>query len=240
MKGKWLLTVSLLAATSLASVSADSIAFRRKVLATKDLLGYWPFESSFIDLTANANDARVVGNPAMVTFCPGVNGGQALQLDNTGSTDKGNFVEVPAPIGSIFDAPKFSVVVWAKVTKPRPNVDGDQWNCPVCRTSLWYVSLNSVEQSGSTLSQFVVSIYSPANPNSSGTDQVRDDTAGPFAKKDEWHQYRRECLFFLSQGETMVAFALEGGLGLLFGAGARFRAGGRLGFEFLNLRFGQN
>ena len=78
MKGKWILTVSLLAASSLTSVSADSIAFRRKVLSTPGLIGYWPFEDSLIDLSPNANDGHVKGDPAAITFGPGINGGRAL------------------------------------------------------------------------------------------------------------------------------------------------------------------
>jgi hypothetical protein len=217
VKGSLLVALSLLAATSLSSVSADSIAFRKKVLATKDLLGYWPYESSLIDLSPSANDAKVVGDAAKVTFGPGANGGQALQLDNTASTATGNFVTVPAPIGSIFDVPKFTALVWAKVRTPRPPVDSDQWNAPFCRTSLWYISLNSADRTGTTLSQFVVSIYNPANPNGDGTGQVRDDDAGPFLKKDEWHQYAlsydgAKVLGYLD-GSQVLTQDYDGGVG---------------------------
>src|SRR5438876_677863 len=107
--------LSLLAATSLSSVRADSVAFRKKVLATPGLIGYWPFEDSLIDLTANANDARVQGNAAAITFGPGINGGRALKIENPDAG--GNFVDVLSPPGSIFDAPKFTVVTSAILTK---------------------------------------------------------------------------------------------------------------------------
>jgi hypothetical protein len=188
VKGRWILALSLLAATSLSSVRADSIAFQKKVKETSGLIGYWPFENSFSDLTANANDARPAGkNPTAITFCPGVNGGQGIQIDNP--EDQGNFVEVPTPIGSIFDSKNYTILTWARVAKPREPTDDDQWNSLVDRNSLWYMSLNSTTRDNEVVSQFVVRIYDASSPAGGGTPQIRDNDAGPFAKKNEWHQY---------------------------------------------------
>jgi concanavalin A-like lectin/glucanase superfamily protein len=185
VKGRWILALSLLAATSLSSVRADSVAFRKKVLATPGLIGYWPFEDSLIDLTANANDARVQGNAASITFGPGINGGRALKIDNPDTG--GNFVDVNSPPGSIFDAPKFSVITSAFLTKTADPASGD-WNSVFDRNSLWYLSFEPVDDlGGQPGSRFAVRIYAPDNPAGGGTRQIKDDAF--FTRKNVWHRY---------------------------------------------------
>lgn len=195
MKGNFLLSLALLAA-AVSSVSADSITYRKKVLSTNNLIGYWPWESSYIDLTANANDARVAGNAGAVTFCPGVNGGQALQIDNT---TPGQFVEVPAPLGSVFDAPFISVVTWVRITKAAAPGERADWNAAIERNSLWYIDMESMEDRGGKLGlDFVVRLYSPLTPGKGG-DLVRDPKF--FFRENEWHQ-----LAFTYDGNTLVTY----------------------------------
>jgi hypothetical protein len=185
VRGKWLLAVSLLAATSVSSVSADSVAFQKKVLATDGLIGYWPFEGSLADLSANKNDGVVKGSPAAITFSAGINGGQALHIENPATG--GNFVEVPAPIGSVFDVQTFSVVTSARLDKIADPASGD-WNDVMERNSLWYLSFEPVDDlDGSLGSRYVVRIYDPADPTNGGTRQIKDDLF--FTRKGDWHRY---------------------------------------------------
>ncbi len=129
MKGNWLLTLSLLTAASLSSARADSIAFHDAVVKTDGLVAYWPFEDSLADLGPNKLDGKVKGDAAAITFGPGINGGKALHITNpiTNPASGSNYVEVPAPIGSVFDQPKFSVVTFAQLDKTADPSTGD-WN----------------------------------------------------------------------------------------------------------------
>ena len=64
-----MLALSLLAATSLSSVRADSAAYAKKVLADPDVVGFWTFDGNFADQTANKNDAKPGGaDAAAITF----------------------------------------------------------------------------------------------------------------------------------------------------------------------------
>lgn len=215
----------LLAAVSCSNAQADSAAYQKKVLATAGLIGYWPFEDSFADATANKNDARAAGkNPAQVTFCPGVNGGRGVQIDNT--KDEGNFVEVNTPIGSIFDTPTITLVTWAKNTKIRPAVndagdaDTDQWNCLVDRNSLWYISLNSIADVKPPASQLVVRLYDPGDGSGASPQVGRDTAAQPekfYIKENDWHQYAMtfdgKALISYLDGKQMIKHDYEGKLG---------------------------
>jgi len=217
VKGKWILTVSLLAATSLTSVRADSIAFRRKVLSTPGLIGYWPFEDSLIDLSPNANDGHVKGDPTAITFGPGINGGRAMHITNpiTNPATGSNYVEVPAPIGSVFDAPKFSVVSFAQLDKIADPATGD-WNDVMERNSLWYLSFEPVDNlAGSLGSRFVVRIYDPANPTNGGTPQIKDDAY--FTRTGVWHAYAftydgAKVVMYM-EGKQVLEQDYDGGVG---------------------------
>ena len=130
MKVQWLLATAAIAVSTISAVSADSAAFQKKVQAMEGLLGNWAFEDNLADSTKNANDGKVKGEAAMVTFGPGVNGGRALKIDNS---TPGQMVEVNTPIGSIFDTPKTTVATWAIVT----NAEEGLWNSIIDRNSLW-------------------------------------------------------------------------------------------------------
>ncbi len=196
MKGSWILAVSLLAATSLSSASADSAAYQKAILADKDVVGFWTFEDNLADQTANKNDAKPGGkNAAAITFVDGVNGGRAGHIDNPGGNgaDTGSFVEVNTPIGSIFDQAKFTVLVWARNDNPATPTDNDQWNSLVDRNSLWYIELWSGDQDNTLGQNLVVRIYDPGNGTGTGQigryDVSIDDRTPFWVKKGEWHLY---------------------------------------------------
>jgi concanavalin A-like lectin/glucanase superfamily protein len=196
VKGALIVSLSLLAAATVSGAWADGAAHMQKVLATKDLIGLWAFENNFQDSTDHKNDAHAAGaNTAMVTFGPGVNGGSAVQIDNT--NDEGNFVEVNTPIGSIFDVPNITVVYWAKPTKLRPAVnsdgdpDSDQWNSLVDRNTLWYTELNTVIDTDSKKARLVVRLYDPGD-GSGSTPQIGREVEAPdtsYIQANEWHQF---------------------------------------------------
>jgi hypothetical protein len=185
VKGQWKLAAALLAAASLSRVSADQAAFQKAVLATDGLIGYWAFEGDLKDQSASKIDGVVKGNPTAITFADGINGGKALHIENP--NDEGNFVDVPAPIGSVFDQPKFSIVTFARLSRIHDPSSGD-WNDVMERNSLWYLSFEPVDDLGGSLgSRFVVRIYDPADPTNGGTPQIKDDAY--FTRKDVWHAY---------------------------------------------------
>jgi len=220
------MALSLLAATSLASVRADSIAYQKAILADKDVVGFWTFEDNFADQTANKNDAKPGGkNPAAVTFVDGVNGGRAVHIDNPGGNggSDGSFVEVNTPIGSIFDQAKFTILVWARNDNPAPATDDDQWNSLVDRNSLWYIELWSGDQDNTLGQNLVVRIYDPGNPTGGGTGQIGrhdvpiDDRTPFWAKKGEWHQYAMTYdgakVTSYTDGKKMLQVDYDGGVG---------------------------
>lgn len=178
-----LMVTAVLAALPLAGASADQAAFAAKVKSMPDLLGYWSFEGNLNDGSGKGNHATIVGDASLITACEGVKGGQGVQIDN--KTKQGQFLQVETPIGSIFDVPKVTIITWAKVTYVPP--DGT-WSSLVDRNSLWYLSLESKDDRDGALGMdFVTRIYSPENPTSAGTGQVRDESI--FVRGNEWHMF---------------------------------------------------
>jgi hypothetical protein len=185
VKGQWILAAGLLAVTSLSGVSADQAAFQKAVMATDGLVGYWNWEGSLADLSGNKNDGVAKGDAAAITYSDGINGGKALHIENP--NDEGNFVDVPAPIGSVFDQQKFSIVTFARLDLIHDPSSGD-WNDVMERNSLWYLSFEPVDDlAGSLGSRFVVRLYSADDPTGEGTDQIKDDAF--FTRKGAWHAY---------------------------------------------------
>src|SRR5260370_30722836 len=134
-------------------------------------------------------DGKVKGDAAAITFGPGINGGRALHITNpvTNPATGSNYVEVPAPIGSVFDQPKFSVVTFAQLDKTADPSSGD-WNDVMERNSLWYLSFEPVDDlAGSPGSRFVVRIYDPADPTNGGPRQINADAC--FTRTGLWHAY---------------------------------------------------
>jgi hypothetical protein len=226
VRGRWILGLSLLVASSFSSARADSAAYQKAILADKDLIGFWAFENNLADQTSNKNDAKPGGkNPAAVTFVDGVNGGRAVHIDNPdgNGADTGTFVEVNTPAGSIFDQAKFTILYWARNDSPAEATSDDQWNSLVDRNSLWYTELWSGDE-GNTLGQnLVVRIYDPTNPTGGGTGQIGrydvsiDDRTPYWAKKGEWHQYAMTYdgakVMSYTDGKKMLEVDYDGGVG---------------------------
>jgi hypothetical protein len=198
VKGNWILAAAALTALSMTAASADSAAHQKKVLETKDLIGFWAFEDNFLDATTNKNDAKTGGpSAAQVTFTTGANGGRAMFIDNT--KDEHNFVEVNTPLGSIFDKPNITIVYWARPTLFRPAVNGDgdpdtdKWNSLVDRHSLWYTELNTVAETDPAVARLVVRLYDPGDGSGSspqiGREVEADNAKDFYIKVNEWHQF---------------------------------------------------
>src|SRR5262249_33770100 len=160
-------------------------AFQKAVLATDGLIGYWAFEGDLKDQSSSKVDGVIKGDPKAITFSDGINGGKALHIENP--PDGGNFVDVPAPIGSVFDQPKFSIVTSARLASLHDPSSGD-WNDVMERNSLWYLSFEPRDDlDGSLGARFVVRIYDPANPTGGGTPQIKDDAY--YTRTNAWHRY---------------------------------------------------
>jgi hypothetical protein len=178
---------ALLVALTTSGARADQAAFAAKVKATADLLGYWPFEGNLNDDSGKNNNATTVGDASLITFSPGIKGGQGVQIDNI--TKTGQFLQVQSPIGSIFDTPKTTVITWANIVTPHATDDPNTtWSSLLDRNSLWYISMeNKTDRGGADGLDFVTRIYSPDNPTNAGTNQVRDENV--FVRKNEWHMF---------------------------------------------------
>jgi hypothetical protein len=165
-------------------------AFTELVLQTAGLVAYWPFDGDLRDLGPHRRDAvpRTTVVDAIGT-CPGLGGGQGVFLENRG--DERSFLEVVTPVGSVFDTPSFTIVVWAKLEILRDPVDTDVWNSLVDRNSLWYTSVNSVDLGGgSHVGYYVVRLYDATTPAGGGTGQIGVAPAEPVAiLPDAWHMY---------------------------------------------------
>lgn len=204
MKGRWLLVGMLLVATCAPATQADSAAFHDAVLKAPGLVGYWPFDGGYQDVSGNGNNAVAHnGTSPAITFVTGVNGGQAVHIDNA---NQDQWVSVPAPIGSIFDQPQFTLTSFIRLTKA---ADEGSWNDLFDRNSLWYMELQSETVNGQLLSQFVIRIYDPANPGSNGSGQIRDSAGAAFVKTNDWHQYT------MSYDGHILSGYLDGKLALL-------------------------
>jgi len=197
VKGTWLLTAALLAA-SVSVASADQGAFASLVKTLDPVLGYWSFEGDYKDQTGKGNDAKASGNLDLIKFCPGANGGQAVQFDN--ATEQGQFLSVKAPIGGAFDSKTLSVFLWANVgSEPE---DG-HWDNLLDRTSLWYLETQWKDVDGAVKLDYVGRIYDPVNIQSGGSDQVRSSgaSAPTYYGRNQWHMYG-----WTYDGQVMVLY----------------------------------
>jgi hypothetical protein len=182
-----LASTALLVAVSVSGARADQAAFSAKVKASSGLLGYWPFEGNYKDESGKGNDAAASGDLAKITFCPGVKGGQAVQFDNKTRAVPGQFLSVKAPIGSIFDTPNMSVLVWANIDSTPAD---DIWDNLIDRSTLWYLETRWHDPGDGNLKiEYVGRIYDPANPGSAGTDRIYAGDVDIYVKPQEWHMY---------------------------------------------------
>jgi hypothetical protein len=183
----WLGYATLLVAVSVSGSRADQAAFAAKVKGTTGLLGYWPFEGNYKDDSGKGNDATASGDLSKITFCPGVKGGQGVQFDNKERKVPGQFLAVKAPIGSIFDTPNMTALVWASIDSTPAD---DIWDNLIDRSTLWYVETRWHDPGDGKLKlEYVTRIYDPASPGNAGTDRIYSGDFDIFLAPREWHLY---------------------------------------------------
>jgi hypothetical protein len=207
---------ALLAVLAAPAVHADQAAFAVKAKALSGLVGYWAFEGNYDDSSGKGNNAAAKGVAANIGFCPGVKGGQALQFQNN-TNDNAGYVSVPAPVGSVFDSPQFTALVWSNIASAS---EADHWDNVFDRTSLWYIETQWKEAEDGTMQLDLVNrIYDPENPNNGGTDQVRSLQADtPFSLKGKtWHligfSYDGKVIISYVDGKEVIRKEYDGGIG---------------------------
>jgi hypothetical protein len=213
VKGTWLLTAALLAA-SVSVASADQAAFGALVKTLDPVLGYWSFDGDYKDQTGKGNDATAGGNLDLIKFVAGVNGGQGVQFKN--AEEPGQYLTVKAPVGGAFDSKTLSVFIWAKIESEAS--DG-HWDNLLDRTSLWYAETQWKEaESGELTVDFVSRIYTPLGTQSGGTDQVRTLRDGKKSTSaNAWHlfgwTYDGEVIISYVDGKEVTRKEYTEGLG---------------------------
>jgi hypothetical protein len=163
---------SALVALSAAGARADQAAFSAIAKSTNGLIGYWSFEGNYEDQSGMGNHAKAFGDLSLIKPCPGVKGGQGVEMNN--EPEAGQFLSVPAPIGSVYDTPQQTVLVWAKSTGAQ-NVG--EWENVLDRASIWYIDTIYSDVAGDTLLDVVARIYTPSTPAGGGSGQVRSSAA---------------------------------------------------------------
>jgi hypothetical protein len=123
---------------------------------------------------------------------------------------------VTAPVGSIFDTPHHTVLVWAKSTGA-PNI-GEYENI-IDRASLWYLDTIYAEVDGAPKLNLVARIYTPSTPAGGGSGQVRADMASDpvYIARNEWalyaFTYDGEVMTIYINGEPVHEVDYDGGVG---------------------------
>jgi hypothetical protein len=169
---RWLGIGCALVALSTAGARADQAAFSALAKSTSGLIGYWSFEGNYEDQSGMGNHAKANGDLSLIKPCPGVKGGDGVELSN--EPKAGQYLSVPAPIGGTFDTPQQTVLVWARSTGA-PNAG--EWENVMDRASIWYLDTIYSEVEGETKLDVVARIYTPSTPASSGSGQVRSSAA---------------------------------------------------------------
>lgn len=182
--------VALAFGLSLTAANADQALYSATVKKVASLAGHWPFEKNYADASGNGNDGKVADEGG-ITWVDGVKGGTAVNI-NSKANNK-SFVDIPAPIGSVFDSPKGSAVVWTKLNP----VAG--WQAIAERDNLWYLETenNAAEWKDNAV---VWRIYDAVAVGGGGSGQVRDNAAIT-VKDGEW-----VCIGWTYDGAKLVGY----------------------------------
>jgi len=206
MKGKpFTSAILLFFAFGLTAANADQALYSASVKRIASLAGHWPFEGNYKDASGNGNDGKVADEGG-ITWVDGVKGGKAVGI-NSKKVNK-SFVDIPAPIGSIFDKPKGTALVWVKLNP----VDG--WQAIIERDNLWYLETenNAAEWKDNAV---VWRIYDAVAVGGGGSGQVRDN-ANITVKDGEWVQlgwtYDGAVLTGYVNGKAVITKEYAGGL----------------------------
>lgn len=190
-------------------VLSDQSLLTSKIKSTPKLAGHWSLDENLNDDSGNGNHGKQVGDPNAFGWTKGVNGGKAITIDS--ARFKGSFIDIPAPIGSVFDSPKATAIVWARLTKRA----GDYWQAIAERSNLWYIETEAkpAEWKGNA---FVVRIYDPVAVGGGGSGQVRNN-ANVTLEDDKWYQlgwtYDGSMLKCYLNGNLVLTSNYNGGLG---------------------------
>ncbi len=190
-------------------VLSDQSLLTSKIKVTPNLAGHWALDGNYNDDSGKGNHGKEVGDPNAFGWTKGVNGGKAIMIDS--ARFKGSFIDIPAPIGSVFDSPKATAVVWAKLTKR----NGDYWQAIAERSNLWYIETEAkpAEWKGNAL---VIRIYDPVAVGGGGSGQVRNNT-NVVLEDDKWYQiawtYNGSILKCYLNGSLVLTSNYAGGLG---------------------------
>jgi hypothetical protein len=193
---------------------ADQAAFSAKARSLPGLIGYWAWEGNYEDQSGMGNHAQANGDLALIKFGAGVKGGQAVELDN--ETADSQYLSVAAPVGGTFDTPQQTVLVWAKSTGT-PTI-GD-WENILDRASLWYIDTIYADVDGETLMDFVARIYTPSQPASAGSGQLRSGGASTpvYTAPEAWgfygFSYDGQVMTLYVDGKAVNQVNYGGGLG---------------------------
>lgn len=163
-----------LLALSTTPVCAKQTDFSALAKSTPGLIGYWSFEGSYNDESGKGNNAQPNGDPTLIKFAPGVNGGQSVEMDN--QTADTQYLSVAAPVGGTFDTPNQTVLIWAK--SAGTHTVGDYVNF-IDRASLWYIDTQYDDVSGDTQQELVARIYTPSTPAAGGSGQLLSSSVVP-------------------------------------------------------------
>jgi len=190
-------------------VLSDQSLLTVKIKSTPNLVGHWALDGNYNDDSGKGNHGKEVGDPNAFGWTKGVNGGKAIMIDS--ARFNGSFIDIPAPIGSVFDSPKATAIVWAKLTKR----NGNYWQAIAERSNLWYIETEAkpAEWKGNA---FVVRIYDPVAVGGGGSGQVRDNI-NVTLEDDKWYQlawtYDGAVLNCYLNGSLVLRQNYAGGLG---------------------------
>jgi hypothetical protein len=203
-----------LLALSTTPVCAKQTDFSALAKSTPGLIGYWSFEGNYDDESGKGNPAKPNGDPSLIKFAPGVNGGQSVELDN--ETADTQYLSVAAPVGGTFDTPNQTVLIWAKSTGT-PTVGN--WQNLLDRASLWYIDTLYSDVSGGTKLDLVCRIYTPSTPAANGSGQLTSSSAAPpvYIAPGAWafvgFTYDGKVMTTYLDGQPVKKVNYSGGLG---------------------------
>lgn len=174
-------------------VSADQSAVTDLVKKMQGLIAYYPLEGDYKDASGNGLHGQQVGDPLAFEWTDGVNGGKAIIINSAKYV--GSFIDIPAPIGSPFDTPTASAVVWVKLFAR----EGNYWQAIAERSNLWYLEAE-VKPAEWKNNAVVFRIYDPVNVGGGGSGQVRDNVNATI-ENDKWYQ-----LAFTYDGKVLKGY----------------------------------
>ena len=217
--------IALTFGLALTAANADQALYSSVAKGIASLAGHWPFEGNYKDASGNGNDGKVA-DEAGIGWTDGVKGGMAVTINSKKVNQ--SFVDIPAPVGSIFDTPKGTALVWTKLNP----VAG--WQAILERDNLWYLETenNATDWKDNAI---VWRIYDAVAVGGGGTGQMRDN-ANIAVKDGEWVHvgwtYDGANFTGYLNGKNVITMAYAGGLPPTAGTPAVVPAGKGPNYNF--------